>query len=131
MRTKQILEQQYGFEVTALLDADNANLMRAINDLNDKLTEKDNLLIFYAGHGSRITTGDYEAGYWLPVNASPPPDDTFWVSNEFVTRHLARLKAKRVMVVADSCYAGLLSNAPGYLFMGDDAKYTMLSLIHI
>lgn len=123
IRTKELLENKYGFEVTVLLDADNANIMRAINDLNEKLKENDNLLIFYAGHGSRIRTGDYEAGYWLPVNASPPPDDTFWVSNEFVTRHLARLKAKRVMVVADSCYAGLLSDAPGYLFMGDDANY--------
>lgn len=122
LRTKALLENKYGFDVTVLLDADNANIMRAINDLNDKLTEKDNLLIFYAGHGSRIETGEYEAGYWLPVNASAPPDDTFWVSTEFVTRHLARLKAKRVMVVADSCYAGLLSNAPGYLFMGD-AEY--------
>jgi len=125
VRTKELLEKEFGFEVTVLLDADNASIMRAINDLNDKLSENDNLLIFYAGHGSRITTGDYEAGYWLPVNASAPPDDTFWVSNEFVTRHLARLKAKRIMVVADSCYAGLLSNAPGYLFMGDDADYSI------
>ncbi len=123
LRAKALLENKYGFDVTVLLDADNANIMRAINDLNDKLTDKDNLLIFYAGHGSRIRTGDYEAGYWLPVNAAAPPDDTFWVSNEFVTRHLARLKAKRIMVVADSCYAGLLSDAPGYLFMGDDADY--------
>lgn len=123
LRAKALLEQKYGFDVTVLLDADNANIMRAINELNEKLTDKDNLLIFYAGHGSRIRTGDYEAGYWLPVNAAAPPDDTFWVSNEFVTRHLARLKAKRVIVVADSCYAGLLSDAPGYLFMGDDADY--------
>jgi hypothetical protein len=46
------------------------------------------------------------------------------VSNEFVTRHLAHIKAKRVLVVADSCYAGLLSSEPGYLFMGDKQTYT-------
>ena len=28
------------------------------------------------------------------------------------------------MVVADSCYAGLLSDAPGYLFMGDTGDYS-------
>src|SRR5690606_6770836 len=112
-RAKTILEEQFGFNVTVLLDADSAATMRAINELNDQLTEEDNLLIYYAGHGSRIRSGEYEAGYWLPVNANAPPDDTFWVSNEFVTRHLARLKAKRIMVVADSCFAGLLSNAPG------------------
>jgi len=121
-RAQTILEQQYGFNVTVLLDADNTTVMKAVNDLNKVLTDKDNLLIFYAGHGSRISTGETEAGYWLPVNASPPPDDTYWVSNEFVTRHLSRLQARRIMVVADSCYAGLLSTAPGYLFMGDKAQ---------
>lgn len=125
LRAKNILEQQYGFKVTVVLDADSATVMRKINDFSSELNEDDNLLIFYAGHGSRIASGTYEAGYWLPVDANPPPEDTFWVSNEFVTRHLARVKAKRVMVVADSCYAGLLSSAPGYLFMGDQANYSM------
>lgn len=123
LRAKEILENQYGFNVTVLLDADSATVMRRINEFSSELNEEDNLLIFYAGHGSRIKSGQYEAGYWLPVDADPPPEDTFWVSNEFVTRHLARLKAKRVLVVADSCYAGLLSDAPGFLFMGEQANY--------
>jgi hypothetical protein len=73
-RAKMILENQFGFKVKLLLDADNISVMRAINELNEHLTEKDNLLIFYAGHGSRIPSGDMETGYWLPVNASPPPE---------------------------------------------------------
>ena len=123
-RAQKILSENYGFNVTMLLDADNTSVMKAINQLNEVVGDDDNLLIFYAGHGTRITTGEFEAGYWLPRNANTPPDDTFWVSNEFVTRHLARLKAKRVMVVADSCYAGLLSSSPGYLFMSQKADYT-------
>jgi len=122
-RVADLLENKYGFSVRVLLDASNIAVMQAINDLNDTVGENDNLLIYYAGHGSRIQSGDLESGYWLPVNADPPPTDTFWVSNEFITRHLARLKAKRIMVVADSCYAGLLSSAPGYLFLGDKAHY--------
>jgi uncharacterized protein len=124
MRAQKILSESYGFNVTLLLDQDNASVMKAINQLNELVGDDDNLLIFYAGHGTRITTGEFEAGYWLPRNANTPPDDTFWVSNEFVTRHLARLKAKRVMVVADSCYAGLLSSSPGYLFMSQKADYS-------
>jgi hypothetical protein len=123
-RAKEILESQFGFKVTVLLDADNIRVMQAINELNEVVTDKDNLLIFYAGHGSRIQTGNFEAGYWLPTNALPPPNDTYWVSNEFVTRHLARIKAKRVIVVADSCYAGLLSEEPGYLLLGDQGAVT-------
>ncbi len=123
-RAKQILEGKFGFQVTMVLDGNNSTIMKAINDMDARLGEADNLLIFYAGHGSRIKAGGIESGYWLPSNATPPPDDTFWVSNEFVNRHLAYVKAKRVLVVADSCYAGLLSSEPGHLFMGDKQTFS-------
>lgn len=120
----QVLEQKYGFSVDVLLDADNISVMERINDLNGQLKEGDNLLIYYAGHGARISAGDHENGYWLPINADAPPRDTFWVSNEFVTGHLSRIQARRVMVVADSCYAGLLSDAPDYLMLEGGPEYT-------
>ena len=119
-----LLQNKYGFAVEVLLDADNVEVMQKINDLNEKLGEDDNLLIYYAGHGARIQTGDFESGYWLPVNAEAPPRDTFWVSNEFVTGHLSRIRARRVMIVADSCYAGLLSDAPSYLMLKGAPEYT-------
>ena len=120
-RARQILEDRYGFTVITIEDSDNVALMEAINDLYEIVGENDNLLLFYAGHGNRLTTGNKEVGYWLPSNASPPPRDTFWVSNEFVSGHLSRLKARRVLVVSDSCYAGLLSGEPSFLLMGDNA----------
>ncbi|WP_156820776.1 caspase family protein [Dasania marina] len=119
-----VLADQYGFQVQKVINADDVAVMEAINNINSQLTEDDNLLIFYAGHGARLKTGDIESGYWLPTNAEAPPRDTFWVANEFVTRHLARFNAKRVLVVSDSCYSGLLSSSPGFLMMGEDAKYT-------
>ena len=119
-----ILETQYGFQVQKVVNADDVGVMEAINNINNQLTENDNLLIFYAGHGARLQTGEIESGYWLPTNAEAPPRDTFWVANEFVTRHLARFNAKRVLVVSDSCYSGLLSSAPGFLMMGEEGKYT-------
>jgi hypothetical protein len=115
----QILEQQYGFQVQLLLNSDRLTVMQAINELHSVLTENDNLLIYYAGHGSMVNVGDRDTGYWLPVNADAPPNDAFWVSNEFVSNHLGRLQAKRVLVIADSCYGGLLSSAPDQLFLGD------------
>lgn len=118
----ELLRDKYGFSVQLLSDADNLGIMQAVNNLNSVLGEKDNLLIFYAGHGSRVQSPNYESGYWLPVNANLPPNDSNWVSSEFITRHLARIKAKRVLVVADSCYSGLLSSAPNHLFFsGNDS----------
>jgi uncharacterized caspase-like protein len=120
----ELLREKYGFAVEVLLDATNVQVMETINNLNNKLGEDDNLLIYYAGHGARIQTGKTESGYWLPVNAEAPPRNTFWVSNEFVTGHLSRIKARRVMIVADSCYAGLLSDAPGYLMVKGAPRYS-------
>lgn len=114
-----VLSNDYGFTVTKVINADNISIMEAINNLNNQLTENDNLLIFYAGHGVRLDNNQLESGYWLPSNADAPPRDTNWIANEFVTRHLARLNAKRVLVVADSCYAGLLSSSPDFLILGD------------
>jgi uncharacterized protein len=120
-----LLRRRYGFKVRTLLNATFDQTLNALNDLVKTLKESDNLLIYYAGHGSRISSGAREAGYWLPVDADPPPNDAAWVANEFITDHLARINARRAIVIADSCYAGLLSTSPGMLFMGqgpDDSE---------
>ena len=119
-RAGEILRDKYGFTVFTLDDGNNVEMMQAINNLASVLKEEDNLLIFFAGHGSRLARGEGELGYWLPSNAERPPRNTFWVSNEFLTGHLARLSAKRVLVVADSCYAGLLAGEPSLSLMGTD-----------
>jgi hypothetical protein len=119
-----LLTNRYGFNVKKVINANDIAVMEAINNISDQLTEDDNLLIYYAGHGARLQSGATESGYWLPTNAEASPRDTYWVANEFVTRHLSRFKARRVLVVADSCYSGLLSSAPGFLMMGEDGKYS-------
>ena len=124
-RAARVLKEDYGFSVTVIDDADDVAMLRALNDLNGALKPEDNLLIYYAGHGTRLRTGSREAGYWLPVNADPPPTDTFWVPNEQVTAHLARLAARRVLVVADSCYAGLLSDDPSFLMRQEPSQVSL------
>jgi hypothetical protein len=120
-RTAQILRNKYGFTVQEIDDADDITMLQALNDLDKVVRSEDNVLIYYAGHGWRIKAGGGgELGYWLPVNADPPPNDTLWVPNEQVTAHLGRLAAKRVLVVADSCYAGLLSADPSANLFGND-----------
>ena len=123
-RAASILADKYGFNVQILEDANDVTMLKTINDLNSVLKPDDNVLIYYAGHGARLSNGRNENGYWLPVNADAPPKDTFWVPNEQITGHLARLPAKRVLVVADSCYAGLLSTDPSYLFLNDKVSYS-------
>ncbi len=123
-RAARILADKYGFTVQILDDANDITMLKTINDLNAVLKPEDNVLIYYAGHGSRLKSGSMESGYWLPVNADAPPEDRFWIPNEQITGHLGRLTAKRVLVVADSCYSGLLSTDPSYLFLNDKVAYS-------
>ena len=101
----RILQETYGHEVTLLRNADRYAIMSAISDLRRKLTDQDNLLIYYAGHG--VVDEEAEAGFWLPVDAEPDSEAN-WVANAFLSRNLKAMRAKHVLVVADSCYSGTL-----------------------
>jgi uncharacterized protein len=116
-RVQKILTDKYGFTVKMIEDGNDVAILQALNDLNKVLGPNDNLLIYYAGHGYRLKSDKLENGYWLPRNAQRPPNDTFWVPNEQITSHIGRIQAKRVLVVADSCYAGLLSTDPSLFFL--------------
>jgi len=118
-RAAGILKDKYGFTVQVIRDGDGVAMLKALNDLNGVLTDGDNLLIYYAGHGYRLKTASLESGYWLPRNAERPPNNTFWVPNEQITANIGRLKARHVLVVADSCYAGLLSDDPFFFFFSN------------
>jgi hypothetical protein len=104
----KLLSEQYGFDARLLLNADRYDILSAINDLRSNLTKKDNLLIYYAGHGDLDV--ENEKGFWLPVDAEPG-NSANWLSNTAISDQLNTMKANHVMVVADSCYAGTLSTA--------------------
>ena len=104
----ELLSERYGFSTQLLLNASRYEILSALNKLRDKLTENDNLLIYYAGHGELDSAN--ERGYWLPVDAEPG-NSTNWLSNVSISDQLNTFNAKHIMVVADSCYAGTLSTA--------------------
>lgn len=102
------LKGQYGFSVTTLINATRDDIITALDEYRKILKAEDNLLIYYAGHG--WLDAESERGYWLPVDADKTTRAR-WVSNADVTDTLKALKAKHVMVVADSCYAGTLTRS--------------------
>ncbi|OUS30334.1 hypothetical protein A9Q99_06815 [Gammaproteobacteria bacterium 45_16_T64] len=105
---EELLRTKFGFETTTLLNATRYDILSALNTLRSKLTPKDNLLIYYAGHGELDDVNS--RGYWLPVDAEPG-NTANWISNVSISDILNTMPAKHVLVVADSCYAGTLSMA--------------------
>ena len=107
--TEEILRKKYHFKTKLLLNADRYAILAALNELRQTLDANDNLLIYYAGHGKLDESG--EVGYWLPVDAERD-NNINWISNKAITDILNVIPAKHILVVADSCYAGTLTQTP-------------------
>jgi predicted nucleic acid-binding Zn-ribbon protein len=104
----RVLELDYGFQVRLLVNASRYEILAALNDMREKLTEKDNLLIYYAGHGELDERN--QRGYWLPVDAEPNSTAN-WISNIAITDVLNSMTVQQLLVVADSCYSGTLTRS--------------------
>jgi hypothetical protein len=101
-----ILRDRYGFKTEVVLNADRKAMLEAINNYRKRLTEDDNFLLYYAGHGELDKKNG--RGYWLPVDAGRE-STTQWISIEQVTDHINAMSATHIMVIADSCYSGTLT----------------------
>ncbi len=108
-----LLQSRYGFDVTRLADATREETLRALEQMQRRVGESDRLLLYYAGHGGREevvgAVSPLAIGYWLPVDAGPPPSEQA-INNSEISSYLDRgaMKARHVLVVADSCYAGTI-----------------------
>jgi len=104
---KKILENQYSYkEVKLLIDATRWDVTNAIGQFRKKLGIRDNLLIYYAGHG--WLDEDADSGYWLPVDAEPN-NKANWISEFDITGEIKAIESKHIIVISDSCYAGKLT----------------------
>lgn len=99
-----LLEKKYGFKVRLLLNAKRVDILEALNDYREKLTQKDNFLIYYAGRGQRDEAG--QSAWWQPVDADPQRS-TRWIGSGVLTEHLDLIAANHVFVVANSVFGGL------------------------
>lgn len=109
----KILDDKYNFkEVILLRNASRKEILTELYKFQKKLSFKDNFLIYYAGHGE--IDRQLNQGYWQPVNAEPDiPIE--WIDNNTIASIISTIKSKHVLVIADSCYAGLLTrSSSGY-----------------
>lgn len=111
---KYILESQYSFDASAIDTLYNQSrevILQSIIQRSNALTENDNLLIFYAGHGTaekdRFENVD---GYWIPVSAKKGMTSTY-ISQDDINRALKRSNAKHILLIADACFSGAFTRS--------------------
>ncbi len=124
MAVADVLRDDYGFNVELLLDVTVYEIKSALNQMRKKLTEKDNLLIYYAGHG--YLDPETDTGFWQLVDAEAD-NDANWLSTTTLSRYLKAMTAKHILVVADSCYSGTLMRAATTTVRSGTDRATYLS----
>ncbi len=101
-----VLKTRLGFDTRILKNAGKADIIRAVAALAREAQPADSVLLYYAGHGYLMD--DTDMGYWIPSDASVKTA-AGWISNTDISRLLAAIPARQLMLVSDSCFSGTLA----------------------
>ncbi|HMQ63548.1 MAG TPA: caspase family protein [Flavilitoribacter sp.] len=107
---KDLLLDSFQFEQENVLFLSNERATKeGILDAFDKLmlemTDQDNLIFFYSGHGEFF--GPTQRGYWIPFDAVLDRRSTY-LSNSEVIDFISSAKARHIVGIADSCFSAAL-----------------------
>jgi hypothetical protein len=106
MKLKEVLAKKYLFKprnIKWLKNPSREDMIVAFDNLGKILTDKDNLLIFFAGHG--YWDKNLEVGYWLPSD-SKKTNPANWFANSTIRDYVGGIKAKHVLLISDACFSG-------------------------
>ncbi|WKV11482.1 caspase family protein [Marivirga harenae] len=101
-----VLTTKYNFDpknVTLLKDPNRETVIDTFHGLADIVTEKDNLMIFYAGHGYYDKPKDF--GYWLPSDAKAESTAN-WIPNSTIKDYISAIPSKHTLLITDACFGG-------------------------
>jgi len=101
-----VLQTRFGFETRIVKDAGKTKLIEALNSIAAEAKPDDAVLLMYAGHGYLME--DIKMGYWIPVDASVKSAQG-WISNSDISKLLAAIPARQLILISDSCYSGSLT----------------------
>jgi hypothetical protein len=109
----EILIQRFGFETEimfrgepmplVLVDPGQRDIVVTLNALASVAGPRDEVLVFYAGHG--VSDTRLGSAAWVPADALAGFPDTFLTSAQ-LSGLFSRFDTRNLIVIADSCYAG-------------------------
>ncbi len=89
-------------------DATKENIIKKFKDLERKVRQEDNLIVYFAGHGDMQKN---KKGYWIPTDAISNHGETneiMVIENVLVQSYLEDINAFHTLLIADACFAGTL-----------------------
>ncbi|MDW8331670.1 MAG: caspase family protein [Cyclobacteriaceae bacterium] len=106
IRLKEVLYKKYFFneeDITVLTNPTREQIINELDRLINVVTSRDNLLIFYAGHGYYDKNSDL--GFWLPSNAKSR-SRADWIANSTIKDYVRAINSKHTLLITDACFAG-------------------------
>ncbi len=103
-----VLLSRYSFDKDNIIFLKNPSqdeLIMSLDELGRKLTNNDNLLIFYAGHGYWDDKG--KVGFWLPSDASKN-STVNWFRNSTLRDFIGSIQTRHTLLIADACFSGAI-----------------------
>ena len=101
-----------GFEINLNKDLNYKNMVKAIDNFTDKITGGDEVVVFYAGHGVQLKTGNYLLPTDIEPDSSAVVEKTAF-SIEDLRDKLNDARPSFALIIADACRAPLQSNGRG------------------
>jgi TPR repeat protein len=115
----KLLTGQFGFEYAAepltekSATRDNINSL-IDDDLRNRLKPEDDLIIFFAGHGTtrndKVGDQTQSVGFLVPFEARAPGTNEHWsdyLNIEEFLRKVSSLPSEHILVILDSCHSGM------------------------
>lgn len=106
-------------------EATRERILETLEQLQERISPEDNLLIYYAGHG--YYDAQAELGYWVPVDArsSKIPD---YIRNSTIHDYVRTIDSRNTLLIADACYAGsLFAQYRGEIQQGAKSRWAFTS----
>lgn len=103
---RKLLIDKYGFKAEnadTLFNKERKDVLAAVKAKMDKLTDNDNLILFYGGHGYFVESTNM--AYWVPLNAETEFD---YISNTDITNLMKSCQARHILIMADACFSGAM-----------------------
>lgn len=106
----EVLIEKYYFEedqVYSLYNeaATERNIFKTFRDLAAKISNQDNLIIFFSGHGEYDRV--IEEGYWIPIDAQLGAQEDY-IANSKIKTFLNAIHSLHTFLIVDSCFSGSL-----------------------
>ena len=105
-KVESVLSSKYQFDkLITLYDAQatRAAIFDKFEWLVENISENDNVLVYYSGHGD--FKANLNKGYWIPADAGTASVSSY-ISNNDIQTFLAAIKSKHTLMISDACFSG-------------------------